>query len=211
MCYLHIMDKNLTKTSICKNKRKYRINNTSNGAKWRQHLKPVKTLLQVDKNRCALLELDERSGGVFGGAENRFCSRSCRWSPFLVGLPSRLGWPENLSPTPSNQLSGTFGANKFRKKTLQRPHLLLLGLLSSGWSLLQQLTLLWWTLRPVTFPLWRSCCTSVSNRTTASSQTPSKPHHHPPTFITKPTPAQTPFELSPFSRFSPPNLPINGL
>ena len=34
--------------------------------------------------------------------------------------------------------------------------------------------------QPVTFPLWRSCCTSVSNRTTASSQTPSKPHHHSP-------------------------------
>ena len=55
------------------------------------YLNPVKTLLQVDKNRCALLELDERSGGVFDGAGNRFCSRNCRWSRFLVGLPSRLG------------------------------------------------------------------------------------------------------------------------
>ena len=61
------------------------------GLSHQQHLKPVNTLLQVDKNRCALLELDERSGGVFGGAENRFCSKSCRWSRFLVGLPSRLG------------------------------------------------------------------------------------------------------------------------
>ena len=81
------------------------------------YLKPEKTLLQVDKNRCALLELDERSGGVFGGAENRFCSRSCRWSRFLVGLPSRLARPENLSPSQSNQLRATFAANYFRENS----------------------------------------------------------------------------------------------